>query len=90
MEHISELESSLNGYFSWNKARITCFVNMLLGLFVTRTINLNKLACVFASDAEQLSRYRRLQRFFANFKVVLTLKIPMLQIEIASKKYLSC
>jgi hypothetical protein len=67
MKHISELESSLNGYFSWNKARMTCFVNMLLGLFVTRTINLNKLACVFASDAEQLSRYRRLQRFFAKF-----------------------
>jgi len=69
MEHISELESSLNGYFGWNKARITCFVNMLLGLFITRTINLNKLACVFTSDAEQLSRYRRLQRFFAKFKI---------------------
>jgi hypothetical protein len=69
MEHISELESSLNGYFGWNKARITCFVNMLLGLFITRTINLNKLACVFVSDAEQLSRYRRLQRFFAKFKI---------------------
>ena len=69
MEHISELKSSLNGYFGWNKARITCFVNMLLGLFITRSINLNKLACVFASDAEQTSRYRRLQRFFEKFKI---------------------
>jgi Transposase DDE domain len=69
MEHISELGISLNGYFNWNKARITCFTNMLLGLFITRTINLNKLACVFASDVNQLSRYRRLQRFFAKFKI---------------------
>lgn len=42
---------------------------MLLALMVTRTINLNKLACVFLSNATQLSRYRRLQRFFATFKI---------------------
>jgi len=69
MEHINKLRESLNGYFKWNKARMTCFVKMLLALIVTRTINLNKLACSFASDAEQSSRYRRLQRFFANFKI---------------------
>jgi len=34
MEHISELGNSLNGYFGWNKARMTCFVSMLLALFV--------------------------------------------------------
>lgn len=28
MEHISELRESLNGYFGWNKARMTCFVSM--------------------------------------------------------------
>jgi len=31
MEQISELRRSLNGYFGWNKARMTCFVQMLLG-----------------------------------------------------------
>src|SRR3989338_6112776 len=67
MEHISELRESLNGYFGWNKARMTCFVKMLLALIVTRATNLNKLACAFASDAQQSSRYRRLQRFFSNF-----------------------
>lgn len=40
---------------------------MLLALMVTRTINLSKVACIFASEAQQASRYRRLQRFFANF-----------------------
>lgn len=69
MEHISELREIVNGYFGWNKARATCFVKMLLALMVTRTINLNKLACAFLSNATQLSRYRRLQRFFATFKI---------------------
>jgi Transposase DDE domain len=69
MEHISELREILNGYFGWNKARATCFVKMLLALMVTRTINLNKLACAFLSNTNQLSRYRRLQRFFATFKI---------------------
>lgn len=67
MEHISELSESLNGYFGWNKARMVCFVKMLLALLVTRATNLNKLACAFASDAQQSSRYRRLQRFFSTF-----------------------
>ena len=67
MDHISELTESLNGYFDWNKARMTCFVKMLLALIVTRATNLNKLACAFASNAQQSSRYRRLQRFFSNF-----------------------
>lgn len=69
MEYISELRDSLNVHFNWNKARITCFVKMLLALFSTRTINLNKLACVFSSNAKPLSRYRRLQRFFAEFRI---------------------
>ena len=46
MECISELKDSFNVYFGWNKARMTCFVNMLLALLATRTVNLNKLACV--------------------------------------------
>ena len=69
MKHISELRVSLNEYFGWNKARMGCFVNMLLALIVTRTINMSKLACVFAGHAQQSSRYRRLQRFFAKFKI---------------------
>lgn len=69
MEHISELRDSLNGYFDWNKARISCFVKMLLALMVTRTINLSKLACIFPSGTQKSSHYRRLQRFFAKFTI---------------------
>ena len=32
MECISELKDSLNVYFGWNKAKMACFVNMLLAL----------------------------------------------------------
>ncbi|STX93677.1 hypothetical protein [Legionella londiniensis] len=39
MECISELKDSLNAYFGWNKARMACFVNMLLALLATRTVN---------------------------------------------------
>lgn len=70
MEYISELKSSLNVHFKWNKARITCFIQMLLALFTTRTVNLNKLACMIQHGApEQASRYRRLQRFFSGFHI---------------------
>ncbi len=64
---ISELKDSLNAYFGWNKARMACFVNMLLALLTTRTVNLSKLSCAVFGEAQQTSRYRRIQRFFSQF-----------------------
>jgi hypothetical protein len=69
MDYVSELRDSLNASFVWNKARVTCFVKMLLALISTRTVNLNKIACSMSSNAEQGSRYRRIQRFFAKFPI---------------------
>lgn len=69
MEHINELTTILNASFNWNKARMTCFSKMLLALLVTRTVNLKKIACSMSSKADTDSRYRRLQRFFAHFKI---------------------
>ena len=43
MEHISELRESLNGYFGWNKARMTCFVKMLLALSQGLAIDIDAL-----------------------------------------------
>ena len=65
MEYTSELSKSLNGHFGWNKARIACFVKMLLALIITQTVNMSKMALLFPSEAKKLSRYRRMQRFFA-------------------------
>jgi uncharacterized PurR-regulated membrane protein YhhQ (DUF165 family) len=39
----NELRDILNGYFGWNKARIACFVGMLIALFKVRAINLTEL-----------------------------------------------
>lgn len=44
MKDISGLIHSLNGCLGWNKARITCFVRILLDLFTVRTINLQEIA----------------------------------------------
>lgn len=84
MECISELKDSLNVYFGWNKARMACFLNMLHALLATRTVNLNKLACVVFGDALQSSRYRRIQRFFSKFPLNYP-KQPLQHMDFAEK-----
>lgn len=69
MERTSELSTTLNETFKWNKARINFFVKMLMALFATRTVNLDRLADNVSSDAIKESRYRQLQRFFALFRI---------------------
>ena len=65
----NELRDILNGYFGWNKARMACFVGMLMALFKVRTINLTELACGFLSNATIDSRYKRIKRFFKDFTI---------------------
>lgn len=73
MDKISELKRILGENLIWNKARLDCFVRMLIALFVVRTVNLSEIAVAFCSKAEKDSRYKRLQRFFAYFKIDYTL-----------------
>lgn len=73
MQAISELTKSLNRHFKWHKARIDCFVKMLLGLVSVRSVNLREIALAFDSDAEMDSRYKRIKRFFSGFTFDLTL-----------------
>ena len=47
MKDTSGFVRSLNGYLGWNKARATCFVNMLLSLFAVKTVNLQEIALAF-------------------------------------------
>jgi DDE family transposase len=72
MKDISGFATSLNSYLNWNKARVTCFVSMLLGLFSVKTVNLKEIALSMNGKANVNSRYRRLQRFFALFKIDFT------------------
>lgn len=66
---INELRGILNDYFDWNKARMTCFVSMLLALLKVRTVNLTELACAFTSKATIDSRYKRIKRFFKDVTI---------------------
>ncbi len=69
MNRISELKQILSDNLPGNKARIDCLARMLLALFSVRTVNLSEVATAFGSEAEISSRYKRLQRFFGQFKV---------------------
>lgn len=59
MKEVSELRSILSKIFVWNKARLDCFSQILIALFITRTVNLSELAVAMASNSEVTSRYKR-------------------------------
>ena len=67
-----ELYGILDTELHWNKARLTCFIKMLLALFAVKTINLTSIATVFNSDVKASSRYKRVQRFFRFFHIDFT------------------
>jgi hypothetical protein len=48
---INELATILNQHFQWNKARMACFVGMLVALMGVNTVNLTQLALTFPSRA---------------------------------------
>ncbi len=73
MNKVSELQRILGDNLVWNKARLDCFARMLIGLFAVRSVNLSEIAVAFPSKAEVNSRYKRLQRFFAKFKIDYTI-----------------
>jgi hypothetical protein len=67
MKQINELSMMINQHFNWNKARMNCFIGMLVALLSTRSINLTELAMAFPSPAKLDSRYRRIQRFITEY-----------------------
>lgn len=67
MKQIDELRSVLNKYLNWNKARLTCFCQMIMALFIVRSVNLTQIATAFQGKASVDSHYKRLQRFFRSF-----------------------
>lgn len=67
MDKTSELVVILSKFFKWNKARLTCFTNMLMVLFIVRTVNLSEIALAMDTQAKVSSRYKQIQRFFKYF-----------------------
>ena len=65
---IYSLEQILAANLSWNRARINFLSRFLIALFQVQTVNLAKIASVFAGDAKVASNYKRLQRFVRFFQ----------------------
>lgn len=68
MNTISGLTRILSQQLGWHKARIDFLAQALIGLLICRSINFQEIATAMpSSKAEIKSRYRRIQRFFANY-----------------------
>jgi hypothetical protein len=58
------LRLTLRGHLSLRKSRLESFCVLVVGVLLSRTVNLGHLACLFPTRAEIASNDRRLQRFF--------------------------
>ena len=58
------LRLTLQGHLTLRKSRLESFCVLVVGVLLSRTVNLSHLACMFPTRAEITSNYRRLQRFF--------------------------
>lgn len=65
MDYATELYQILSLYFSGNKARVVCMTNILIGLLRAASTNLNKATRHMPGGTKFVSKYRRVQRFFA-------------------------
>jgi DDE family transposase len=61
---IAALRLNLQCHLSLRKSRLESFCVLVVGVLLSRTVNLSHLACMFPTTAEVASNYRRLQRFF--------------------------
>lgn len=69
MSRISELRGILGQSLRWHKSRLDCFLQILTGLFIVRTVNLREIALAMEGSAKIDSRYRRVKSFFTDFKI---------------------
>ena len=58
------LRLTLHGHLSLRKSRLESFCVLVVGVLLSRTVNLSHLACLVPTRAEIASNYRHLQRFF--------------------------
>lgn len=73
MKYISELSGILSEQLDWHKSRIDCFAQMLLALFMVRSVNLSEIAVAMDGEKASIdSRYKRVYRFFSKFELDFT------------------
>ncbi len=61
---INALRDSLRSHLTLRKSRLESFCVLVMGVLLSRSVNLSHLAGLFPTSAEISSNYRRLQRFF--------------------------
>lgn len=73
MTYISELSGILSEQLDWHKSRIDCLAQMLLALFIVRSVNLSEIAVAIDGGKASIdSRYKRIYRFFSKFELDFT------------------
>jgi Transposase DDE domain len=61
------LSKKINSHFTVSTARLYCIEQIILGLIKISSVNLTLLATTFSGKVAFKSKYRQLQRFFADF-----------------------
>ena len=69
MNEITRIQAALRPHLPWHGARLTFVALFLVAIFRVETVNLDRLASVFANRAESASSHKRLTRFFRSFEV---------------------
>lgn len=69
MNQLNLLRDKLKPLLGWHGARLNFLALFLIALIRVRTVNLVELATGFRSEALTESSYKRLQRFFRNYKL---------------------
>lgn len=68
MDQITRMCQILQSQLGWHGARIAFLASFLVALFRVKTVNLAEVATGFPGSAKPESHYKRLQRFFREFK----------------------
>lgn len=73
MNQIHLLRRTLKQHLPWHGARLSFLALFLIALIRVRTVDLTSLSIAFRNSAKPESSYKRLQRFFADFELDLTM-----------------
>jgi hypothetical protein len=69
MSEFIRLRPILGKHFQWHGARLTFLAQFLVAVIRVRSVNLSELSTAFIGKALQASNYKRLQRFFREFRL---------------------
>ncbi|MGI2906610.1 IS4 family transposase [Tolypothrix sp. VBCCA 56010] len=69
MSEFSRLRPILGKHFQWHGARLTFLAQFLVSVIRVRSVNLSELSTAFVGKTLQASNYKRLQRFFREFRL---------------------